>query len=202
LLVASFHVILGQTDLLLLGVLRESADVGTYNIALKTGAIITFLLTSINAIAGPRIAKMYRSGEDEQLQRMVTFVVHLSFWPSLLGGFVLMGISEPFLSLFGSEFTAAKWAMIIVIIGKLFSVGAGSVGYLANMTGNQDASAWVLGGSAAINVVLNLVLIPQFGIEGAAVSTALTTALQNLWLCWIVRRELGIVSHVFRKLPL
>jgi O-antigen/teichoic acid export membrane protein len=92
--------------------------------------------------------------------------------------------------------------MMIVIVGKLFSAGAGSVGYLANMTGNQDASARIFGWSAAINVSLNLVLIPQFGIEGAAVATASTTALWNVWLCWIVRRELGIVSHVFRKLPL
>lgn len=202
LLVASFHVILGQTDLFLLGVLRESADVGIYNIALKTGTVVTFLLTGINAIAGPRIAKMHGNGELDQLQRMVTFVAHLSFWPSFLGGLALMGISEPFLSLFGSEFTAAKWAMMIVIVGKLFSAGAGSVGYLANMTGNQDASARIFGWSAAINVSLNLVLIPQFGIEGAAVATASTTALWNVWLCWIVRRELGIVSHVFRKLPL
>jgi len=199
LLVASFHVVLDQTDLFLLGVFRESVDVGTYNIALKSGTLVTFLLTGINAIAGPRIAKMYRRGNMEKLQRMVTLVAHASFWPSLLGSLALIAIAEPFLGIFGDEFTTAKWAMIILIQGKLTSAAAGSVGYLTNLTGHQDESARVFAWSAVANVLLNLILIPQFGIEGAAVATATTTALWNVWLCVIVKEEMGVVSHVFRR---
>ncbi len=199
LLFTSFHVVLGQSDLFLLGVLRESVDVGTYNIALKTSTVVTFLLTGVNAVAGPRIAKMHQSGNEERMQRLVTLVVHLSFWPSLFGALALIAIAGPFLSIFGEEFVVARWAMIIVIVGKLFNAGAGSVGYLMNMTGHQDASAYVLGWSAALNVVLNLVLIPKFGIEGAAAATATTTAFWNVWLCWVVQKKLGVVAHIFRK---
>jgi O-antigen/teichoic acid export membrane protein len=196
LLVASFNVLLNQTDIFLLGVLRTSEEVGFYNVALKTGTIVTFLLTGINAIAAPRIARIYRNGDMDRMQRLVSMVAHLSFWPSLLGSMVLIAISAPFLRLFGPEFTAGQAALIILVIGKLINAGAGSVGYLMNMTGHQDESARVFAWSAGANVLFNLALIPFFGIEGAAVATASTAALWNVWLCILVKRRMGITSHV------
>lgn len=196
LLVSSFNVILNQTDIFLLGVFRTSEEVGFYNVALKTGTVVTFLLTGINAIAGPRIARMYRNREMDRLQRLVSMVAHLSFWPSLLGSILLIAISDPFLRLFGAEFTAGQTAMVILIIGKLVNAGAGSVGYLVNMTGYQDESARVFALSAAANVLFNLIMIPLFGIEGASIATAVTAGLWNIWLCKIVRREIGIKSHI------
>jgi len=199
LLVASFNVVLNQMDIFLLGVLRTSAEVGYYNVALKTGTVVTFLLTGINAIAAPRIARMYRNGDMDLLQRLVSMVAHLSFWPSLLGSIVLISISAPFLRLFGAEFDAAQGALIILVVGKLINAGAGSVGYLMNMTGHQDESARVFAWSAAANVAFNLALIPPFGIEGAAVATGSTAALWNVWLCVLVKRRMGITSHVLTR---
>jgi O-antigen/teichoic acid export membrane protein len=199
LLVASFNVLLNQTDLFLLGVLRTSEEVGLYNVALKTGTVVMFLLTGINAIAAPRIARIYRNGDMERMQRLVSMVVHLSFWPSLLGSILLIAISAPFLRLFGPEFATAQVALIILIIGKLVNAGVGSVGYLMNMTGHQDESARVLAWSAGANALFNLALIPSFGIEGAAVATASTTALWNVWLCVLVKRRMGITSHVLTR---
>jgi O-antigen/teichoic acid export membrane protein len=199
LLVASFNVLLNQTDLFLLGVLRTSEEVGFYNVALKTGTVVTFLLTGINAIAAPRIARIYRNGDMERMQRLVSMVAHLSFWPSLLGSIVLIAISAPFLRLFGPEFSAGQVALIILVAGKLINAGAGSVGYLMNMTGHQDESARVFAWSAGCNVLLNLALIPFFGIEGAAVATASTAALWNVWLCVLVKRRMGITSHVLTR---
>lgn len=199
LLVASFNVLLNQTDLFLLGVLRSSKEVGFYNVALKTGTVVTFLLTGINAIAAPRIARIYRKGDMDRMQRLVSMVAHLSFWPSLLGSIVLIAISAPFLRLFGPEFSAAQTALIILVVGKLINAGAGSVGYLMNMTGHQDESARVFAWSAGANVLFNLTLIPAFGIEGAAVATASTAALWNVWLCVLVKRRMGITSHVLTR---
>lgn len=199
LLVSSFNVLLNQTDLFLLGVLRSSEEVGFYNVALKTGTVVTFLLTGINAIAAPRIARIYRKGDMDRMQRLVSMVAHLSFWPSLLGSIVLIAISAPFLRLFGPEFSAAQAALIILVIGKLINAGAGSVGYLMNMTGHQDESARVFAWSAGANVLFNLALIPAFGIEGAAVATASTAALWNVWLCVLVKQRMGITSHVLTR---
>ena len=196
LLVASFNILLDQTDVFLLGVLRPPEEAGVYNIALKTSVLVTFVLTGVNAIAAPRISKLYDKGEIEKLQRLVSMVAHLSFWPSVLGSVVLIAIAEPFLSLFGDEFVTAKDAMIILILGRLTNAGAGAVGYLMNLTGHQKESSRVFAWSAIVNIVLNLGFIPLFGIEGAAIASATTMMLWNVWLHVLVSKRVGVTSSV------
>ena len=79
----------------------------------------------------------------------------------------------------------------------------GSVGLLMTMTGNHRAVAWLVTASSAFNVLLNALLIPIAGIEGAAVATALTAGLSNIVMCVLVWRRLGIdptlLSFVLRK---
>lgn len=198
LLVAGFNVLLGQSDLFLLGVFRPSEDVGVYNVALKSSVVVTFLLTGVNAVAAPRISKLYGSNEIDQLQKLVTLVAHLSFWPSIFFAIGLVVFREPYLWLFGADFLRADVAMIILILGKLTSAAAGSVAYLLNLTGRQAISSRVFAWSAIINIALNLVLIPYFGIEGAAVASTVTTILWNVWLHIHVSQEIGVTASVFR----
>lgn len=200
LLVAGFNVILDQTDLFLLGVLRPSADVGVYNIALKSSVLVTFILTGVNAVAAPRIARVHHEASREKLQELVSTVAHLAFWPSLAVALGLAAGAVPLLELFGSEFVRGRWALLILIGARLCNTGVGVVGYLMNLTGHQDQSSRVFGWSALLNVVLNLMLIPRFGIEGAAVASAATMILWNVWLARLVRRNLNVDSSVLGAL--
>jgi O-antigen/teichoic acid export membrane protein len=63
---------------------------------------------------------------------------------------------------------------------------------LLNTTGHQDSVAWIFGGSAVMNIVLNAILIPRFGIVGAASATAISTAVYNVWFFVLARRRLKI----------
>ncbi len=65
------------------------------------------------------------------------------------------------------------------------------------MTGNQNATAIAYSCAAVLNVALNLVLVPRFGLEGAAASTAISIVFATAWLAVIVRRRLGITAFVF-----
>ena len=100
------------------------------------------------------------------------------------------------LGLFGAEFVAARWSMTVLILGQLVNVGSGSVGYLMGMTGHHRQSAFVLGCSAVLNIILNAILIPIFGIMGAAIATALTMALWNIWLHQLVVKYLGVKPSI------
>lgn len=198
LLVAGFNVLLGQSDLFLLGVFRPAEDVGVYNVALKSSVVVTFLLTGVNAVAAPRISKLYGSDNIAQLQKLVTLVAHLSFWPSIVFAIGLIVFREPYLWLFGADFIRADIAMIILVLGKLASAAAGSVAYLLNLTGHQTISSRVFAWSAVINIVLNLALIPSLGIEGAAIASTVTTILWNVWLHIDVTKNIGVTASVLR----
>jgi len=64
------------------------------------------------------------------------------------------------------------------------------------MTGNQNIHAVIVFFSAVINVCLNAIMIPAWGINGAAVATCITTVVWNLWMSVIAHRRIGVVAFV------
>nr|WP_277879386.1 polysaccharide biosynthesis C-terminal domain-containing protein [Coleofasciculus sp. FACHB-712] len=99
--------------------------------------------------------------------------------------------------LFGSSFVEGLPALVILTVGQMVNALSGSVGFLMTMTGHQREAALIIGSSAILNVVLNAALIPYLGINGAALSTALTTALWNIIMLVYVNKQLKINSTIF-----
>ncbi|MEL6936225.1 MAG: oligosaccharide flippase family protein [Cyanobacteria bacterium J06607_17] len=185
-------VLLSQTDTLMIGVFLDAKQVGIYSAAHKTSLWVPFILASVNAISAPLIASLYAQGEHQQLQQLVLTTARWMFYPAFITAVGLMVFAIPILRLFGPEFVAARDVLIILNLGQLVNVGAGSVGYLLTMTGHQNQSVVVMGVSALVNVILNLMGIHFFGIVGAAMATAFAMALWNVWLYVLVVRYLGV----------
>jgi O-antigen/teichoic acid export membrane protein len=122
----------------------------------------------------------------------VSTIARWIFYPALAIAVGLVIFADPVLRLFGNEFVAAKGSLIALILGNLVNVGAGSVGYLLMMTGYQVQLSRVMGMSALVNVVLNLVGIHYLGVLGAAIATAFSMALWNIWLHAIVVKRLDV----------
>jgi O-antigen/teichoic acid export membrane protein len=185
-------VVLSQTDTLMLGVMVGADAVGIYGAALKTSLWVHFILNAVNAISAPMIASLYAQGNRQGLQHLVSTIARWMFYPALAIAIALIVFAERVLQLFGTEFTKAKGVLIILILGQLVNVGAGSVGYLLVMTGHQVQSALVMGASALVNVVLNFIGIEWLGIVGAALATAFSMMLWNVWLHSLVVKRLGV----------
>jgi O-antigen/teichoic acid export membrane protein len=86
----------------------------------------------------------------------------------------LLLLAEFVLRLFEDAFVAGSSALRILLVGQVVSAMAGSVGYIMMMTGHERQAAFVTLGATAGNILLNLMLIPPFGMEGAAVARAVT----------------------------
>lgn len=203
LLVAAFVLLINRTDVIMLGVLAESRDVGIYNAASRTAAMAGLVLGGVNAIAAPTISSLHTAGKSDQLQELARKVAHLIFWPSLAICLGLIFLAAPILRLFGSEFVGSEPILTILLIGHVVNVGVGSVAYFMNMTGHHDEVARVVGWTALGNIVLNGLAIPQFGAVGAAVATALSMSVWNVWLNRLVLRRIGIrtsIVHAVRRL--
>ena len=199
-LLGGSHMVLSQTDTLMIGVLLDAKQVGLYSAALKTSAWVHFILAGVNAITAPLIASLYTQGDRQGLQQLVSTIARWMFYPALATAVGLIVLAEPALQLFGSEFSAAKGALVILILGQLVNVGAGSVGYLMVMTGHQNQSVIVMTVSAIVNVILNLIGIQILGIVGAAMATAFSMALWNIWLYGLVVRNLDVRPSILDAL--
>lgn len=192
--------VLNQTDTLMIGTMLNLESVGIYSAAFKTAGWVNFILASVNAIAAPMFAALYAQGKQAELQHLVSTVARWIFYPALAVAIGLILFAEPILGLFGAEFTAAKWAMMVLVIGQLVNVGAGSVGYLLNMTGHHNQCAFVVGCSAVLNIGLNWIGIPVLGILGAALATAVSMSLWNIWLNRLVVKHLEIDPSIVAAL--
>ena len=193
----SAFVVLSQTDTIMTGAILGSFHVGLYGAAFKTAAGVSFILAAVNAIAAPMFATLHAQGDYKGLQKLTATVARWMFYPTLIFALLLIIFGDQVLGLFGAEFAAARWSMTILILGQLVNVGAGSVGYLMEMTGHHKQCAYVLGCSAILNLVLNGILIPTLGIMGAAIATASTMALWNVWLHQLVVKYLGVKPSLF-----
>lgn len=191
LLITAVNLVQTQTDIVMLGLLRDTDLSGIYAAASKVAEVVAFGLVAVNAIAGPLIAGLHARGEHHEIQRLLRFAAWGILAFVLPAVVVLVTLGEWVLSLFGAGFAAGYGALLILMGGQVLNALCGSVGLLLMMTGRQGVVARLMVGTALLNVLLNALLIPPFGLEGAAMATATTTVTWNLALLVLVVRRLG-----------
>ncbi len=185
---------LENADVILVGQLLGPTAVGAYYAAARTGGLIAFIYFAVIAMAVPRFSKLHASQSRAEMQRFVSGVIHLMFWPSALtaAGLALLGPS--ILSLFGMDFVEAYSALLVVLAGFLVRAATGPAEYILAMTGHQRDAMGVYAVSVVVCIVLNYILIPQLGVLGAALSVYGVLAGASVWLSILVRKRLGIVA--------
>lgn len=199
--VSGVHMMNVQVDVVMLGLFGAAHDVGIYRVASRGAEVVLFVLIAANLTAAPVFSRLYHRNEHRQLQRAVTMTTRLVTAFSLPMALVLILWGAPILQLlFGAAYVAAAPALAILTAGQLINAGVGSVGTLLNMTGHERASARAAILAGTLNIVLNASLIPRWGINGAAVATALSVVAWNLLLAAAVRKHLRINSTAFGRL--
>lgn len=187
-----------RISIFLLGIFQSKHNVGIFNISLRVSEIISFALVIVNFVLSPVIANLYANGEIGRLQNLITRSSRIIL---MIGSVLTLGIilfRHQILLVFGADFLAGQYALIIFCIGQFVNVLCGSVGLLLLMTGHQRFSMYSLAGGTAINIILNLILTPRYGISGAAIASSLSLIVWNLMMYFFVRRKLGIRTTAFR----
>lgn len=192
LLASSTDLVRGYIDTLMLGVYLSPAEVGVYGVAIKLSSLVGLSLLAVNSIAAPDFARHHKMQDRTALIRTVrrsTALIVASSLPALV---LLVLFAAPTMRLFGEGFDSGTLALRILVAGQCINAMSGSVGYLLQMSGRQVAYQNITLGSTVIKIALNLLLIPVFGIVGAAFATAVTVVTWNLVGVWYAHRVLGI----------
>ncbi|MCK9356705.1 MAG: flippase [Dehalococcoidia bacterium] len=174
----SVGLIQGYTDTLMIGGFLTERDVGLYAAALLLMEVVRFPGSAAQLATTPRIAALWTTGNTAAIADLVnraltgiaTVVLPAAF-ACMVGGQVLLR------ALFGSSFTEGASAMAILMPGATMIGIWAAVGALLSSTGHVRTAFRFSAISAAINVPLNTILIPLFGIEGAALATTLSVGL-------------------------
>ena len=182
---------------LMLGTWSTSDEVAFFATAQRTAMLTSFVLFAVNAIAAPKFAAMYARGDSKGLKRLSITSVRLMLLAAVPALTLMLFFPEWLMSFFGEEFRVASTALVILSIGQFVNIATGSVGYLLSMTGLERKVRDNAFFSALIGVALGLALIPNYGLIGASVATALAIASQNLLGVYQVRKHLGFNTLIF-----
>jgi O-antigen/teichoic acid export membrane protein len=195
LMVEGFYSLLAYTDVLVLQHFRPPDEVAVYYAAAKTLALVSFIYYSISATTAHRFSSYHVAGDRAGLSAFISQSIKWTFWPSLAATVLLLIFGRPMLSLFGPQFTDGYHLMFILAAGLLARAAIGPIERLLNMLGEQRVCAMVYAGAFAANLVLCFILIPLFGMAGAAIATASALILESILLFIVTKNRLGF--HVF-----
>ena len=185
-----------QSDVLVIGALIGTTAAGHYGAASQYAALVQFGTAAVMFMATPFIAELYAQNRLAALQRLVrsTVLVSLLLSVPVLLGLIILG--HWLLRLFGhtdASFETAFPALVVLGFSQLVVASVGMLaGTIMSMTGHQRTAAKIIGGSAAFNLALSLLLTPRFGLVGAAVATLAATVLRSATLAVYIRRVLSV----------
>ncbi len=176
------QIVLGQTDIVMLGAMRGAHEVGLYAVANRMALIIGYTMMAAEIIIAPIIARLYAKADKEKLQNILTKAVRISFFSILPFGIIFIFAGNYVLQFFGKEFIVANSALSILTIGRLVHVALGPGALLLSMTGHEKSVANIVAIAAFLNIIANSVLIPLYGINGAAIASAVSLILMRIAL--------------------
>ncbi|HEY9197905.1 MAG TPA: flippase [Gammaproteobacteria bacterium] len=190
---SSLAFIVQWVDTFMLGIMRTQAEVGIYNVSFKLAAAVTLSYLAVNVVITPSFARPSVRDDADALRALARkgSVIGMAFaGPAAL---VLLVFGEMLLGYFGQEFHVGYTSLVILTAAQVFVAYAGSVSALLNMTDHQRQLRNIMLLAVVLKVVLNLVLIPYMGIDGAAYSTAAALVLWNLLAMLYIRKIFGFL---------
>lgn len=190
-----------QIIILFLGLLATSEEVGFFRVAYIGASFVALGLTAVNMALAPQVARLYRAGEFDKLQRIITtstrVVVGISFPVALV--FVVLG-EELIALVFGEDYAPAAPALVILCVGQLVNTSVGSVALVLNMTGNDKQTVKGMVVAITLNFILSLILIPSYGLIGAAIASMTSLSAWNLILVWLTYKYTGLKTSAFSNI--
>ncbi len=202
LLLEGFSMLLLHSDVLVLKLFVSADQISLYYAAVRTISLTSFVYFAIASAFGMRFSALFATGDLEGLQSVYRKACMLTFWPSLLMASAVLVLGKPLLWLFGPEFMAGYHLMFVIAGGLLARAAIGPMQVMLSMCGGQKQCAIVLFAVLVLNVSLNLILIPHFGLMGTAIATMVSMLVESIALAAIAKKRFGFpLLCLFAKQP-
>jgi O-antigen/teichoic acid export membrane protein len=185
---------------LIVGYLASSSEVAIFTNATRTAMLIVLVLQAVNSIVGPKLGEAF--GVDDMLA--VREISVLGTRITILIGTPIVAFmvtfSELIMSMFGSGFREGATVLVILAIGQFVNVITGPVAWILVMGKGERMLLLSHVGSATVMVVLCFVLIPPFGLAGAAIAQATGLSVQMIMCTFAVKYLYGFFPIQLRSI--
>ncbi len=176
----TFQIVVVWLDILLVGAVLSRYAAGVYGAVSKLAMVGNFALEGTRMTIGPQLSALLARGENRRTQELyqsATRWLIMAVWPM----YVLFAIFPTVvLGIFGHRYTVGAASLVVLSVAMLVSLGTGNVSVVLLMGGKSSWNAMNTLFALAINIVLNLTLMPHIGILGAAIAWAASIVADNV----------------------
>ncbi len=194
-LAAAVEISLEWIDVLLVAALTSAEAAGIYAVVTRSARAGEVVQQAARIAVGPQISAALARGDLPRAQEIYGIVTAAMIWLAWPFYLVVAVFADTVLSLFGPGFSSGATSLVILVAAMAVATAAGTVQTIVLMGGR---SRWQLAdktGALILNVVLNVLLIPIWGIEGAAVAWAVTILADTAVVVFQVQRLMGVRPH-------
>jgi O-antigen/teichoic acid export membrane protein len=184
----------GNIQTMLLGALNTVTSVGIFAAASQINMVGQMFHGGISTASAPIVSELYDQGEQEQMRRFYQTVTKWTFTLNLPLFLIVLLFPVPILSIFGRDFVGGATALSILAWANLVNTGTGICGGFLDMTGNTSLKLVNSIVTFGLTLGLNILLIPRWGLMGAAAAALAAAVTLNLL-------RLSEVFILFRLLP-
>jgi O-antigen/teichoic acid export membrane protein len=166
-------------DILFLKKYRDDSTVAFYSVAIKLMSILSMVIITVNITVSSKISEYFFNKNKTDLIKIIQHASRLIFALTFPAVVIICVFPEFILSFFGNEYVVAKDALRILIVGQGICSAFGTAPVYLNMTGRQHIFQIILIVAVLINFILNRMLIPQYGMTGAATAFVVSSLFWN-----------------------
>lgn len=179
-------------DTIFVALLVAPEVAGVYFNAFRTAGLLTLFMFAITLVVAPMVARHYHAGEMRKAQAVTALCAWAGFVFSAAVFVLFWFFGEQVLSLFGGTQQDGWIILIILSVGLLFDAATGPSRIVMMMTGHELAYVRIFGGVVVASFALQLIVIPLFGVIGAALVTTGARIVAQLAIAWWSRRHIGL----------
>ena len=172
--------------------LLDPAAAGIYFAASRLANVFAMLLSALNSIALRRLPELYFAGARAEMERNLMLIAEVSAICVAVGLMMFSLGSTELLGLFGASFAAHRWTLIVLAIGTAVQTTGGPAAAILLVTGHEGSYIPVVGGNVAMRLLGFVILIPRFGVLGAAIACTVSLVIATVLLNRLCRRRTGL----------
>ena len=166
---------ISNIDTLILTNFANLTAVGIYNVILPSASLFLYFGSAISSVMFPLVSELWAKKDKKTISTSISLIHRYSFLIILPPALIILSFAKLFIEVFfGIDYISGAVALQILIIGMLFYVVAGINHNIISAIGRPQTVAKIIISAAILNTVANIILIPRFGINGAAISTTLS----------------------------
>lgn len=186
------NILFSNADILILSLFVEPSAIAVYFAASRIIQLVAFVPYAATAATAQRFSALNAVGDHAGLRKLARHTTRFTFIvASGAAGFIYL-IAPFLLDMFGAGFSYAMPVLLALMVGMMVQTFAGPGEDLLTMLGHERICASSAAAALILNIILNLLLIPIYGVLGAAIASAVSIGLRSLVLTWLVKQRLDI----------